>query len=212
MLENDGEMREVIVLSAQRVFGAKGTRAATLEDVANAAGITQSELCSVFQSKDELYLVAATRAARTYQDVVRQACEPFESSTGFEQISAGVSAGVQFAREMREVFRLAVMSEGMDYPVDDSHALFPEYRAAMGAIAEYGMRILSKGQADGSIRRDLSDSELLMLLWSGITGLLQLDALNSPASGPRLRTRSDETKEAITWLLGTLRPATTQAP
>jgi AcrR family transcriptional regulator len=207
MLEGTTELKELIVLAAQRVFGTKGTRAATLEDVAAAAAVPTQELSRAFESKDELYLVAATRAACTYQDVVRQACTPFESSTGFEMISAGVTAGVQFAREQREIFRLAVMSEGMDYPVDDAHALFPAYRAAMNDIADYGMQIISKGQADGSIRTDLSNSELLMLLWTGITGLLQLDPhLSEPTSGERLSSRDHQTTDAIRWLLGTFRP------
>jgi AcrR family transcriptional regulator len=208
MLESTRELKEAIILAAQRVFGTKGARAATLEDVAAAAAITLSDLANEFGSKDELYLVAATRAAQTYQGVVRQACAPFETSTGFEMISAGVAGGVQFARENREVFRLAVMSEGMDYPVDDAHALFPIYKAAMNDIADYGMQILSKGQADGSIRADRSSSELLMLLWTGITGLLQLDPhLKEPVSGERLRDRDHQTTDAITWLLGTFRPA-----
>jgi hypothetical protein len=122
-------------------------------------------------------------------------------------ISAGVAGGVRFARENREVFRLAVMSEGMDYPVDDAHALFPIYKSAMNEIADYGMQIISKGQADGSIRADLSSSELLMLLWTGITGLLQLEPhLKEPVSGERLRDGGPQTTDAIAWLLGTFRP------
>ena len=70
------DIRREIVEAALRVFGRSGVSAATLEDIANEAGISRGALCWHYRSKDDL-LTAIVQHHESYQ-ALRQALEALE--------------------------------------------------------------------------------------------------------------------------------------
>src|ERR1039458_6783997 len=57
------QRREQLVSTAQRLFGERGYRATTMEDIANAAGVTKPLLYQHFTSKRALYLELVHRVS-----------------------------------------------------------------------------------------------------------------------------------------------------
>ncbi len=70
------DVRQGIVEAALRVFGRSGVSSATLEDIANEAGISRGALCWHYRSKDDL-LAAIVQHHESYQ-ALRQALEKLE--------------------------------------------------------------------------------------------------------------------------------------
>ena len=70
------DIRREIVEAALRVFGRSGVSAATLEDIANEAGISRGALCWHYRSKDDL-LTAIVQHHESYQ-ALSQALEALE--------------------------------------------------------------------------------------------------------------------------------------
>ncbi len=70
------DVRQGIVEAALRVFGRSGVSAATLEDIANEAGISRGALCWHYRSKDDL-LAAIVQHHESYQALC-QALEKLE--------------------------------------------------------------------------------------------------------------------------------------
>ncbi len=70
------DVRQGIVEAALRVFGRSGVSAATLDDIANEAGISRGALCWHYRSKDDL-LSAIVQHHECYQ-ALREAMESLE--------------------------------------------------------------------------------------------------------------------------------------
>jgi AcrR family transcriptional regulator len=60
---------------ATRIFAERGFREASMDDIAEACGITKPMLYAYFDSKDGLFMAAAVRAAETLEVAVRAAAE-----------------------------------------------------------------------------------------------------------------------------------------
>jgi TetR/AcrR family transcriptional regulator, repressor for uid operon len=62
--------RDALLRAAERVFADKGFHAASIAEVAEAAGMTQGNLYHYFRSKDELILAIAEQEWRIVRDVL----------------------------------------------------------------------------------------------------------------------------------------------
>ncbi len=67
------QRREQLVATAQRLFGERGYRATTMEDIANAAGVTKPLLYQHFASKRALYLELVQQVSTELLDALRSA-------------------------------------------------------------------------------------------------------------------------------------------
>jgi AcrR family transcriptional regulator len=67
------QRREQLVATAQRLFGEHGYRATTMEDIANAAGVTKPLLYQHFASKRALYLELVQQVSTELLDALRSA-------------------------------------------------------------------------------------------------------------------------------------------
>ncbi len=96
--------RRQILDFAIQVFSSRGFHATSMNDVADAAGVTKPVLYQHFRSKRELYLAALNDVG----DRLRQSIEKVtaEASTPREQVTAGLTAYFQFVDEHNEAFQL----------------------------------------------------------------------------------------------------------
>ncbi len=170
------ERRESILVGAERVFVRKGILSATMEDIAREAELSKGALYLYFQSKDELFLTIALRALEEFGERFAAAHASASSRSGFDALAAGLHEYVRYAIEQHDRFRAAMSWASVEYPVSPDTPLFEEYRQAIGRLHQISIDTIERGQADGSIRKDVVASRLGIQLWGASLGVILLDA------------------------------------
>lgn len=88
------------------LFISKGYQGTTMEDIAEAAGVTRPVVYNIFGAKDTIYL-ACLRIARGHLDQrLREAFGANTHSTGRERLRAGIEGYFQFVEQDRAAWRL----------------------------------------------------------------------------------------------------------
>src|SRR4029078_4764208 len=102
--------------AAMRVIARKGMAAATMQEIAEEAGVAKGTIYLYFRDRDELvektFETAITRLIARVEEALEQ------ESTVKEKIRAAMSAKFLFFRENREFFRLYA---SLRFPEGDAH-------------------------------------------------------------------------------------------
>lgn len=180
------ERRAAILDVAERIFLDKGLDGTTMDDIASAAELSKGALYLYFRTKDELYVACVHRQA---VECHARACDPaLQAGSGREQILGVLRGMVCFARERPRHFRLAMSWLLAHSPIDPTSPSFLEHRAQAAQMMTYVEGALARGQADGSIRRDLSGPRTVAYLWASTVGVLLAD-LNQEGVRQRMADR-----------------------
>lgn len=165
--------RSAIVLSAEKVFFSKGLALATMDDVAEEAELSKGTLYLYFKSKNELYMAIAERGLGILLDLFHQATNPIHS--GSEQLGFIGEAYFEFARRYPEHNKAITYFEMHDL---ESELVGSEVTKACQEIGntliQQTNRIIEQGITDRSINTTLDPTELTILLWSSMRGIIQL--------------------------------------
>ena len=108
-------MREPQMLeTAGRIFAAQGFHEASMEEIAEAAGISKPMLYSYFGSKEGLYFAFVDHAYREIIAAIDAAVAEVVSAGGgaVEQLGAGVRAYYRYVGEKRSAFRVLFREMG----------------------------------------------------------------------------------------------------
>ncbi len=134
-----------------RVIARKGMSAATMQEIAEEAGVAKGTIYLYFRDRDEL-------VEKTFETAVTQLVERVENAMAAEakierKIRAAMSAKFTFFRENREFFRLYMslrMPEGdAQQQRRQKRTCEPQYRAAVARLSD----LLSEAMDRGEIRR-----------------------------------------------------------
>ncbi len=137
--------------AAMRVIARKGKDAATMQEIAEEAGVAKGTIYLYFRDRDEL-------VAKTFETAITQLIarveEAMEGDKSLEEkLRAAMTAKLEFFRENREFFRLYIslrLPEG-DPQQQRRHkrTCEPQYRTSIGRLAS----ILETAMNRGEIRR-----------------------------------------------------------
>lgn len=176
-------------------FAAKGYHETSMEDIADAAGVTKPVLYQHFQSKHELFLELLDSVGREFLDgvVSRAAAE----TNPYQRVLAGFRAYFQFVCERTAAFQLvfgggsrltddfadtvrsleadiaATIGRFVDADIDDAHRdLLGHAIVGLGEVA--GRRWVALNAGGGPL--DPNEAELMAvrladLVWAGLRGL-----------------------------------------
>ena len=137
--------------AAMRVIARKGMAAATMQEIAEEAGVAKGTIYLYFRDRDEL--VERTFETAITQLIARVEKAMIEEKSLEEKIRAAMTAKLTFFRENREFFRLYIslrLPEG-DPQQQRRHKrnCEPQYRSSIGRLAA----ILEEAMDRGEIRR-----------------------------------------------------------
>lgn len=90
--------------AAGAAFAARGFHAASMDDIAEAAGISKPMLYSYFGSKEGLYVAYVERSGRAVLDSMRRAAPP--DAPPDERLRSGILAFLTYADEHRAGWRV----------------------------------------------------------------------------------------------------------
>jgi TetR/AcrR family transcriptional regulator, fatty acid metabolism regulator protein len=166
--------------AAMRVIARKGMSAATMQDIAEEAGVAKGTIYLYFRDRDELVektFETAIVELHTRVDAALALAVPFE-----EKLHAVISAQIAFFRENAEFFRLYMslrMPEGnpAQQRRQKRHCQ-PQYMARVKAFAD----VLNQAMESGEVRKS-DPYRLALFLIEGSTAIT-LERLNEDAPPP----------------------------
>jgi AcrR family transcriptional regulator len=168
--EEKEHRRAEIIDAAERLYAETGWDAVTMDRVAKSARLSRALIYVYFQDKNDLLLAIAERALADLR--VRFVAAAAAHETGLDKVQAIGRAYVLFQQQMP--YRFDACSrfhahQAAGQPTDDACAAAGD--AVIGVIVE----ALVKGQADGSIRRDIGNpAQVCVMLWAFTHGLIQI--------------------------------------
>ena len=99
-----GERRAAILRAALEVFASRGFHAASIDDIAQAAGISKALIYEHFESKQQLYV--SLLEAEVADLFARLAASAGTDEPGDVRLRAGIDAFLGFVEERRGAFRM----------------------------------------------------------------------------------------------------------
>lgn len=157
--------RSNILAAARRVFAHKG-KAATMADIAQAAGVSQGLAYRYFPGKDAIFRELVEQALTQAQiDTTAPADAP--SSTPGQRLAALVTQMVEYRRDNVEFFQLLDQVVNSGQPPDDITAMIRSRRTAF--LAELRALIVA-AQASGECAPDDPD-QLVLAIAACLDGL-----------------------------------------
>ena len=151
--EREKKFREsVMVDAAEELFAKKGFDNVTMNEIAGKAEFTKRTLYRYFNSKEDLFFAVALKGFKKMAEYCQQGFA--KGSQGFEKLSNGLHAFLDFARENPETFRIVnkvghIRSKTKDSPKLEEWMEFDD--KLFNSVAE----VLERGKRDGSIRGDI---------------------------------------------------------
>jgi AcrR family transcriptional regulator len=154
--------------AAMRVIARKGMSAATMQEIAQEAGVAKGTIYLYFRDRDEL-------VERTFETAIGQLHERVDAALALElpleeKLRAVVGAQMAFFRENAEFFRLYMtlrMPEGNAHQQRrQKRACAPQYQTRVRAFAD----VLAEGMKRGEVRK-MDPHRLALFLIEGTTAI-----------------------------------------
>lgn len=139
------------------VFSAQGFRGATLDQIAEAAGLSKPNLLYYFPSKDAIYLTLLETQLQTWLDPLRAMDPKGEPVT---EIMAYVRRKLELSRDFPRESRLFANEILQGAP-----RLMPEIEGALKTLVEEKSAVLTRWMSEGRIAR-LPPMHLIFAIWA----------------------------------------------
>jgi AcrR family transcriptional regulator len=170
--------RANILEGARRVFARKG-KAATMADVAGAAGVSQGLAYRYFSSKEEIYRELVEQAL---EQAALATAQPMDSSaTPGQRLTLLITQLVEYRRDHLELFQLLDQVVSSDTIPDDVAEMIRRHRRRF--LAEF-RQLIVQGQATGEVAAGDPD-HLLIAITASLDGLVRY-GLHHPEQFHRL--------------------------
>jgi TetR/AcrR family acrAB operon transcriptional repressor len=171
--------REKLLATALIVFGERGYAGTSLEDIAEAAGVTKGSIFPHFGSKAGIYTTLVAESSRRYVDLLREICAGDGSPR--ETLRRILITPLILADEdahFRAVQELMILKTAVSPDLADGMAQKVQgIRGFLGTLAE----IAQVGIQAGELRQDVEPRDIAASLFAQQIGLLSLLLLD-PAS------------------------------
>jgi AcrR family transcriptional regulator len=171
--------RANILEGAKRAFARKG-RAATMADVAQAAGVCQGLAYRYFDSKEQIYRELVEQALEQAALVTAQPMHESSTTPG-QRLALLITKLVEHRRDHLEVFQLLDQVLSSDKPSDDFVEQIRQRRESF--LAEFRQLIVD-GQATGEVAAGDPD-QLVIAITVSLEGLVRF-GLHHPKQFHRL--------------------------
>ncbi|MFP4331153.1 MAG: TetR family transcriptional regulator [Alkalispirochaetaceae bacterium] len=162
--EEASQTREAIFEAGLQVFSEKGFAAATMSDVAKAAGTTRGAIYWHFSTKEELFREILGRLSAAYQTILEEAHasrEPF-----LETLRATIR---KLLRRFRDDTRWKQMQELVIRSAFIRDGMVPANPRDL--VEELPVRVFNEAKKRGEIWQDWESETAVMAIGSALTGI-----------------------------------------
>ncbi|HAI75041.1 MAG TPA: TetR/AcrR family transcriptional regulator [Microscillaceae bacterium] len=165
------QRRNSIVDAAEKVFFKRGIEDASMDEVAQEAELSKGTLYLYFKSKDELYKAIVIRGFIALKRRLKEAVNAKES--GLLNVRSISTAYIDFSRKHLGYFNAILHYQNDAFKkITDENSL--QSLEGGNAVIQVLINAIHKGIEDGSISASVNPVEAAFVLWSQITGLLQV--------------------------------------
>jgi TetR/AcrR family transcriptional regulator, cholesterol catabolism regulator len=172
-IEDRAERQARIEKAAEHVFAHRGVNDATMDDIARQSGVSKGALYLHFESKEQLYLSLAVRAA---QDLIRKLESNPSTGTGFERTAAFIDTYARYSLSDPARFCLAGAWIAPDWQFPVNEPLSASYIELVRHALQLSVDVFEQGKRDGTIRSELDTQLTLLQFIGGMHGVLALRA------------------------------------
>ena len=166
--------REKIVSAASALFMEKGIAAASMDDIAKAAGYSKATLYVYFENKEEIVGLLVLNSMKKLYDYISSALIQHETTKArYDFICQGL---VQYQEEFPFYFKMVLDKINIDF---ESRDYLPEEKETYQIGEEINEKIkhfLLSGMEKGDLRGDLEISPAIFNFWGMLSGIIQLAA------------------------------------
>jgi len=166
------QRRNAIIDAAERVFFKEGIDSASMDKVAQEAELSKGAIYLYFKSKDELYRAIILRGFIILKRNMKEAV--LTQETGFENVKAISKAYIIFSREHLGYFNAILYYQNDMFNSKALDANSVKSLEGGNAVINVLINAIEKGIEDQSIDSNINPVETAFVLWSQITGLLQV--------------------------------------
>lgn len=160
--------RGSILAAAERLFAEKGTEGTTMDDIAREAEYSKATLYVYFQSKEEIVGAILLNGLAMLKKRVGQAIDNNED--WYAAYDAVCQAILEFYAENPTAYE-AVMAGGagaMEAKGDQ------DVRRAIREFCKELAQFLEKGKAAGAVVGEQNATEMVMLFWASVSGMIRM--------------------------------------
>jgi TetR/AcrR family acrAB operon transcriptional repressor len=164
--------RKALLDAGLSVFSRKGYAATTLEDIAEAAGVTRGAIYHHFGGKAELYNTVITEGWERIMPAIERGIA--EGDSALEQLKRSFVYFVRFAVEdeaFRAINELMLFKTAMSEDLEEGMAM---KRIGTRNGIESVMAYVQKGIEDGSIRPDVKPLDVAIMIITLQNGLVAM--------------------------------------
>ena len=166
--------RENIVSAASALFLEKGIAAASMDDIAKAAGYSKATLYVYFENKEEIVGIIVLNSMKKLCDYISSALLQQETTKSrYEFICRGL---VQYQEEFPFYFKMVLDKINIEF---ENNNYLPEEKETYQIGEEINEKIkqfLLSGMAKGDLRSDLELMPAIFNFWGMLSGIIQLAA------------------------------------
>lgn len=169
--------KEQLIDAAEKVFIRHGYDTTTLEMVADELGYTKRTLYLYFRDKDDIFFAVTLKGLSGLHRVLAQSLQG--EGNGLDRMFSLGTAYYRYFREHPEYFEFNRIFETKMYYFqkelnEDSGEFAFKCQEVNDTISRLLLGVIEEGQADGSITARFDSKKLMLLLWGGTFGLLEI--------------------------------------
>lgn len=166
------QRKEAIIHAAEQLFFKQGIENSSMDEVAQSAELSKGTVYSYFKSKEELYSTIILRGFIILKRQLKESALAHE--TGFQNVKAISEAYIKFSDEHKGYFDAILHYQNDLFHSRKREPSQVESLEGGNAVISVLINAIQKGKADGSIHAEVKEVETAFVLWSHITGLLQV--------------------------------------
>jgi len=163
--------------AAEDIIFSHGLRHATMDEIAEHAGVSKGTLYYYFTDKNDLYLAINNRGLLILNNQLASVIT--EDLPGAELLRRMGEEYMRFVQQYPNYFRAFLHHENAKTPESDTSELDEQCERQVHRTFTYTVRALQIGMQDGTIDSRHEPEVLALELWGSIRGLTQLYYLKS---------------------------------
>ncbi len=169
MIKRGEKTREIIVDKAAQLFSRKGFYGTSVEDIAQAVGLTKGAIYGHFDSKEDICYAVLEKAGRMIQAKVNPYVRG--EANACDQLLAMIRGHRSYAED--RVFEGGCIILNLAVEMDDTNeGLRDDLAARIMALRQWIIRIVEEGKRKGEIRAKVDSDQLATLIMSSLQGAM----------------------------------------
>lgn len=165
--------KEDIILSAERVFFAKGYQSSTMDDVAKEAQFSKRTLYMYFSSKEQIYFEIMARGYRFFLEMLERANTGNDCKDPAKSLEELFYKFYDFRREYPHHFQaiMEYQNREIDFTTTLSADSVEECYQLGEEVLKYLIKLIKAGVSDGTFLPELNPEKTALILWSCTLGI-----------------------------------------